>query len=355
MYKQKEKTSWNIIGLMSGTSLDGLDIALCTFTHKNGKWTFEIKQAQTISYSKEVYNLLATAHLQTAEKLLEIHSFYGEYIGKKIKQFIRKNNCQVDFISSHGHTVFHAPSKRYTFQLGHGAAIYAASGLPVICDFRVQDVLLGGQGAPLVPIGDELLFPMYGACLNIGGFANISYRKSGKRMAFDICPANILYNFFSGQLGCTYDKNGALGRKGKVNQSLLDALHTLPYYNENKPKSLSREDIQNTYFPLIAKHKIQTEDILSTLYEHTAIQIGKVAPGKKMLLSGGGAHNKYLIERIRAQCKAEMVIPDKRLIDYKEALIFAFLGVLKMRGETNVLHTVTGSQKSHCSGVTYGF
>ena len=340
------------IGLMSGTSLDGLDICYAKFqniTH----WEFEIIKTETIPYSLEWKNRLQNAILLSAEDLLALDKEYGFYLGEKTQEFISKNNItDLDFIASHGHTVFHQPQRKFTLQIGDGRAIKLTTKKPVIYDFRSQDVLMGGNGAPLVPIGDELLFSQYDACLNLGGFSNISLQKNHQRIAFDISPVNVVLNYFAEKLGKNYDENGDFARNGAINFKILEELNTLTFYQKPAPKSLGVEFVNSEIFPLL---KDETpENIIATFTEHIAEQIAKVFNDnqlKTVLVTGGGTFNTYLLEKIREKSQTELIVPDENIINFKEALIFAFMGVLRLRNEVNVLCSATGSSENHCSGI----
>lgn len=340
------------IGLMSGTSLDGLDICLAEF-EKQDKWTFQILKAETIPYSEDWENKLRHSIHLSAEDLLELNSEYGFYLGRQVKEFIHKHQLEnISLIASHGHTIFHQPQRKFTLQIGDGRAIKLETGLPVIYDFRSQDVLMNGNGAPLVPIGDELLFSEHSACLNLGGFSNISLHSDGKRIAFDIAPVNIVLNHLAQQINKSFDENGELAQKGKINEALLNDLNALDFYQNSHPKSLGIEWCHEHIFP--ALKNIETLDALATFTEHTSQQIANVINKnniKNILITGGGAYNSFLIEKIRSKTQAEVIIPKKEIIDYKEALIFAFMGVLKLNNEVNVLSSATGSSYDHCSGV----
>lgn len=345
--------NFHAIGLMSGTSLDGLDICFAKFRKENSVWKFEILHAETFPYS-EIWEekLRNSIHLKS-EELLALNSEYGFYLGEKVQEFIAKYSLRnIDLIASHGHTVFHQPKKKFTLQIGDGRAIKILNKIPVVYDFRSQDVLLGGNGAPLVPIGDELLFSEFDGCLNIGGFSNISFKQNGKRVAFDICPVNIVLNKFAKKLGKNYDENGAFAKKGIVNENILSALNSLKFYTENPPKSLGIEWVNENILPVL-KDEIP-ENILATFTEHAAIQIAETFNNfslKKVLFTGGGTYNSYLLERIKSKTKTEIIVPEKNLIDFKEALVFAFMGVLKMNGKINVLSSATGSSENHSSGI----
>lgn len=348
--------TYNVIGLMSGTSLDGLDIAYCSFSLQNKRWSFSIKKTATIKYGKPWLKKLSGAHHLAAEGLLMLHNEYGIFLGISVAEFVKKHGLRkVDFIASHGHTIFHQPEKHFTFQLGNGAAIAARSSLPAVCDFRSLDVMLGGQGAPLVPIGDKLLFPEYDYCLNLGGIANISYENKGQRIAFDVCPVNIALNYLAGYLNKEYDKDGDIAAKGIVNNAVLKKLNALPYYKAAYPKSIGREWVEEKFLPLLDSWHAPVEDKIATVTEHIAMQIARVIKDTKakVLVTGGGAFNKYLIKRIRALSAANVVVPDKEIINYKEALVFAFLGVLRWRGEINCLRSVTGASENNSGGAIY--
>jgi anhydro-N-acetylmuramic acid kinase len=350
------KTKYSVIGVMSGTSLDGLDIAYCIFEKKDEKWDFKIKYAETAEYPEYWINKLKSAPRLSGYELSLLNNEYGYYIGEQVRDFILKNKVEVDFISSHGHTVFHQPQKRMTLQIGSGACISAVTGLDVINDFRIMDVASGGQGAPLVPIGDKLLFSSYNYCINLGGIANISFDINDKRIAFDICPVNMAINFFADKIGLKYDKDGKSASEGKINFELLDNLNSIDYYHQSYPKSLGKEFFESKFLPVVQKYNIDIKDILRTITEHIAIQISEVIDLKgnnKLLFTGGGSHNKFLMQRISEKLNIEIEKQDDLIIDFKEALIFAFLGVLFTRNETNCLSTVTGANKDTIGGVLH--
>lgn len=343
---------FHAVGLMSGTSLDGLDICFARF-EKQDEWTFKILKAETLSYSKNWEDKLRNSIHLSAEELLELNSEYGFYLGKAVRNFIEKHQIgNIDLIASHGHTVFHQPQKKFTLQIGDGRAIKLETNLPVIYDFRSQDVLMGGNGAPLVPIGDELLFSEYDACLNLGGFSNISMKIGDKRIAFDIAPVNIILNKLAQKFNKNFDENGDLARTGKINEDLLSKLNSLDFYSQSHPKSLGIEWCNENIFPLFGD--IETENVMATFTEHTAEQISKIFNNyqlKRVLFTGGGTYNQYLTEKIKTKANTEIVIPEKEIIDYKEALIFALMGVLRYNNEINVLCSATGSFRDHSSGI----
>lgn len=359
-------TEYRIIGLMSGSSLDGLDLAYCTFRH-DGKWHFTIENAICYPYEGELHELLEDSRNLGAADLWELHARLGAHFAGCVNRFIKKNELhgKVDAIASHGHTIFHYPERRFTCQIGDGAALSAKTHLPVICDFRSADVALGGQGTPIVPIADLLLFPETALLLNIGGIANISAKMDGSILAFDVCAANQLLNFFAQQKKLAYDDGGKLARKGTVHPELLNALNDDPYFEQPFPKSLdngfSKKMLQETeYF------SVTTEDQLATCCEHIAMQIAQhiemieeetgrnFDASQTMLVTGGGAFNTYLMERIASRVKVRLAVPDEQIVKYKEALAIAFMGVLFERGEPNVLRSVTGASANSIGGCRYG-
>ncbi len=343
----KNEQKYRVIGLMSGTSLDGVDIAYAEF-ELNEKWQFDLGVCDMIPYPEKWRIQLSNLHKKSDKEIQQTDIKYGLYLGNLAQKFIQTNKLRVDFICSHGHTIFHQPKSNYTLQIGNGQSIANQSKKTVICDFRSLDVSLGGQGAPLVPIGDQLLFEDYYYCLNLGGFSNVSYQKSSILKAYDICPVNIVLNDLAQQLGRSYDKNGAIAQTGHMIDSLFTQLNQLPYYKENAPKSLGKEWVEQYIQPLIKQHS-NIPDLLNTFTEHAAFQIGKNLQAGSCLITGGGAFNSYLIERLKCYTKIDIYLPSKKIIDYKEALIFAFLGVLRYRNEVNCLSSVTGA-KSDCSG-----
>ncbi|MBI5219361.1 MAG: anhydro-N-acetylmuramic acid kinase [Bacteroidia bacterium] len=348
--------TFSIIGVMSGTSLDGLDLALCKFLNKRNHWHYEIVRAKTVVYPPEWKEKLVMATHLNSLQFTQLDNSYGKYIGDSINAFIKEIRHKIDFIASHGHTIFHQPENRLTRQIGNGAFIAATTGITTISDFRTLDVALGGQGAPLVPIGDKLLFSDYDYCLNLGGFANISFNRNNSRIAYDICPANIIINYLVKSLNLEYDKDGALARKGKIKIKLLTNLNRIEYYKSSLPKSLGREWLEEKFIPVINNSNCSIEDKLRTIYEHIAVQISKSVSTKgykKILLTGGGTYNKYMVELIAGKTTHTLVVPDKTLVDFKESLIFAFLGLLRYRNEINCLSSVTGATRDNCGGAIY--
>jgi len=344
-----------VIGLMSGTSLDGLDMVYVKFDTENLS-NFDIIQAETIPYTAKWRQKLKQAFDLSALELAQLDAVYGTFLGEQVNAFIKKYSIEkVDLIASHGQTVFHQPDKGFTTQIGNGPQINVVTGIKTICDFRTQDVALGGQGAPLVPIGDRLLFSQYDYCLNIGGFANISFEQDGQRLAFDICPTNIVLNHYVQKMSLNYDDRGQLAATGKINQKLLNDLNGLDFYRLDQPKSLGWEFVTETIMPMIDAYQMTIPDILKTYTEHIAVQIARKTGKGSLLITGGGAFNNYMIDRIKAHTNSKIIIPDELIINFKEALIFALLGLLKDENRVNVLSSVTGSQTDHSSGVVYDY
>jgi anhydro-N-acetylmuramic acid kinase len=346
-----------VIGVMSGTSLDGVDLAYIQFTIDNSKWTFEIIKCETIRYSPFWINQLKSAIHFSETELHTLNQDYTLLLSQIISDFIKKHSIStLDAVCSHGHTILHQPQNGFTLQIGNLPELATLINQKVICDFRVQDVALGGQGAPLVPIGDRILFSEYDFCLNLGGFSNISFEENGNRIAFDISPVNTVLNYYSNQLGLEYDDKGKISRSGMVNSKLLKELNELDYYQKNQPKSLGFEFVKETILPLIEGFEIAIDDKMCTFTEHIAIQTALALPSKKntLFISGGGAYNDFLLERIQNYLpEMEIIIPNTTILEYKEALIFGLLGVLKLRNEINVLSSVTGAKKDHSSGKIY--
>ena len=342
----------HVIGLMSGTSLDGIDIALCRFYNNPVK--FEIINAHTFPYPCGIKTKLIEAENFNGAELNLLHIELGQLYGDLINNFINAFSIKkVDLISSHGHTIFHEPDKNITLQIGHPAYIATKSGIVTVGDFRSADVFLNGQGAPLVPIGDRDLFANFRNRLNLGGFANISYEIEHRTKAFDICPVNIPLNLLSEELGYEFDNEGVFAASGQIDLLLLEELNDLVYYNQSSPKSLGREWFNQHFWPIVDKSDSTPVNKLRTITEHIALQVSKSFVEGNALITGGGAHNKYLIERIKALSTNQIVIPDKEIINYKEALVFAYLGYLRINHKNNTLASVTGACKGHCSGGVY--
>lgn len=351
------QSSYLALGIMSGTSLDGVDLALCKFDFKGNFRSFKIVSAATLPYPNDILQKLKDCISYNQDDIISLDIELGVFYAELVNKFLRGKKVKPTLIASHGHTVFHRPDKRVTLQIGNGKVLAERTGIKVVNDFRSEDISNSGQGAPLVPIGDRDLFYAYNTCLNLGGFANISFTDitTQERLACDISPCNMALNYLSQKLGQPYDSNGLLARGGEVVSSLMSQLDSLRYYKLKAPKSLGKEWFVEQFLPLIDSSELNIFDILASTTQHIAYQISDFInensiPGSKLLVSGGGAYNTYLLEKINDSCAIQMVIPAKKIIEYKEALIFAYLGILRMRGEINVLSSVTGAKKDSSSG-----
>ncbi len=347
---------------MSGTSLDGLDIAYCEFQKKNNEWKFKLVASDTVPYSRKWIGLLTAAPDLGGEELLQLNEVYGDFMGKACHDFIRKNKIKhIDFIASHGHTIFHQPERKFTFQLGDGVALHEKTRIPVINDFRSLDVRKGGQGAPLVPAGDHHLFSRFDICLNLGGIANLSANKNGQRIAFDICFANMGLNYLAGKDNKKFDRGGKLSSGGLVNRAMLKQLNNCYKLWKREKPSLGREGFEKFIKAILDDDSIGLRDRLRTFSESICIQVEENIPGSsrktKLLATGGGALNDFLIQLLQARLgkAVEVIVPDASIVNYKEAIVFAFLGVLRICNQTNVLKSVTGASSDSCAGTMIGF
>lgn len=356
---------YRAIGLMSGSSLDGLDIAFAEFEEIKGVWNFDIKYAETISYNDELRNRLKNASDLSARQFIRLDNEYGRFTGKEVVSFIERNRLhhQVQIIASHGHTVFHSPEEFITTQIGNGAQIAALTNINVVSDLRSMDVALGGQGAPLVTLGEKLLFKEYNYFLNIGGIANLTVKtKDENFLSFDICAANQVLNYFAEQAGKKYDNNGNIALSGNINRALLNELNDIHYYQKDAPKSLSNQFFSNIVLPIITSYNLNIEDVLRTYTEHVAMQITNAVikfyepEVQQLFISGGGAYNNFLVERIGANISSyniQTYIPEKKIIEYKEALVMAFLGTMRWREENTVLPKTTGALRPSIGGAVW--
>lgn len=349
MNQQLNKNKIEIIGLMSGTSLDGLDVAHVSFNFENEQIDFELKNYKTVPYSTSILKKLDNYLALSVPEMLILDKEIGRFYADTVNDFIEKFKIvksDIDAIASHGQTIFHQPQNGFTYQIGCGTTLAFKTGIDVINDFRTLDVVAGGQGAPLVPIGDFNLFSAKAnAFLNIGGFTNISFKKNNEIIAFDICSGNLPMNEAVKSIGLTYDKNGEIARKGEINFRILEELQKLKHFHKSAPKSLGTEWLESDFYPIV--NKIDSlENKLRTLVEHTAIEIINVLNSNSIssvYITGGGAKNSFLIERIRFFFKGEVIVPSEEIIDFKEAIIFAFLGARYLRNETTTVKSVTGA------------
>jgi anhydro-N-acetylmuramic acid kinase len=351
---------------MSGSSLDGLDIACVELDESFGKWTFSFLEAECIPYPVEWEEKLRTATGLTARDYMLLDAEYGHYTGKAVASFIDRHQLgyKVALIASHGHTTFHLPP-RMTAQIGSGAAISAETGIPVVSDLRAVDVALGGQGAPMVPIGERLLWPDIPIFLNIGGIANVSVNTSAGYLAYDVCSANRMLNRLAMQNGKAYDEGGRMAASGNINEKILAELNELPYYAKRYPKSLDNAFGDDVVFPLLNREESSIEDLLATYTEHIAIQIATAvekhlpylsASHASIMVTGGGALNDFLLNRLEAHLspmRVQVERPDHLIVQYKEALVMALLGVLRWREETTAISSVTGASRDSIGGALW--
>lgn len=351
-----------VVGIMSGTSMDGVDLCLADIQF-NGSWTYSILATKTVPYEEKWRVRLSQLRYQFAELYVKTDVFFGRFLGEQVLAFLSENNQTADLIASHGHTVFHDPEGWITAQIGDGETLSAVCGIPVVDNFRRADVALGGQGAPLVGIGDDLFFSQYDMCLNLGGFSNISAIHNGARVAFDVSPCNIILNRLAREKGLKYDENGQIAEAGEIIYPLLERLNAIPYYQKTHPKSLGREWINKEFWHIVRDFdRESTENRMKTLVMHIAKQIantiddlcGDNGHGKKLLVTGGGAHNACLMDYLRSESDAEIIVPDAQLTDYKEALIFALLGAMRVKNINNTLHTATGATSATIAGALHG-
>jgi anhydro-N-acetylmuramic acid kinase len=347
-----QRQSLKILGLMSGTSLDGLDLALCDFSVQNNTVAFQLLASKTFVYEPVWKERLQNAYDASAEQYFKLHSVYGEFISEKVNDFLKENNQTANYISSHGHTIFHRPQLGFTTQIGCGATIAAKTGIDTVCDFRSLDVALKGQGAPLVPIGDRDLFPESESCLNIGGIANISFTKNGKTSAFDICIANMALNYLTESIGKAYDDCGVLASSGKSNGELLQHLLDL----NTQQQSIGREWFEQHILPILISSSISLNDKLATCVEYMVFHISSILKQERLnsvLITGGGAYNTFFIERLKVNYNGEIHIPSDDVIQFKEAIIFAYLGFLRVNEQINTLNSVTKASRDSIGGAVY--
>lgn len=345
---------------MSGSSLDGVDLVCCEFKLENNKWNYKVLDSYCYEYSKGWQKILANIGSLTAEQYIETDILLGAYYGDLINDFIsNKTTSKSELIILHGHTAFHNPKNRYTAQIGSAAAVVAKTNISTVTNLRLLDICLGGQGAPIVPIGEHYLFKNHTAFLNIGGIANVSIHQSKDDIiAYDICPANTLLNYLASKLGATYDYEGNFAAHGEVNSPLLEQLNNCEYYNLSLPRTLSTEYIRDKFMPILEESNLSINNKLATVVEHISeqlyISLVNYPSVKSIFITGGGALNKFLIIRIKEKLKnIDVVIPDKETINYKEAIIIAFFGLLRFKKEINIFKSVTGATHNSIGGALY--
>ncbi|NNF02315.1 MAG: anhydro-N-acetylmuramic acid kinase [Bacteroidia bacterium] len=348
--------SFQCLGLMSGSSCDGLDMALCSFVQDQQKWRFQLLDTETVALNPDIHNRIQKEQYSPAE-LDQLDNDFADWCAEQINDFKAKKELSIDLICSHGHTIYHQPEKKLTLQIGSGKVIANKTGIKTVSDFRTQDVNLGGQGAPLVPIGDLHLFPNNDAWLNLGGIANITTHYDHKLIAFDVSPCNMVLNYIAHKLSTDYDAEGAFAKAGTVDHKLLSELSSLDYFKFRTSKSLGREWVYEHYIPIVERSAADLKDKMATVVRHITNELVNVfqecnidSSSKKILLSGGGTFNRFLVDQLRSRSKIQVVVPDPIIINFKEALIFAFLGFLRVNDQINVLSSVTGANMDHCAG-----
>jgi anhydro-N-acetylmuramic acid kinase len=342
---------FHVIGVMSGSSLDGLDVAYCRFVKHDEQWQHAIEDARTVHFDAVMRKRLLGVMQGSALDLARLDRDLGRMIARACNEL--RDGRPLDLISSHGHTIFHQPGEGLTTQIGSGAQIAALTGRPTVFDLRSKDVAMGGQGAPLVPFGERALFTGTDTFLNLGGIANVSHHANGSVTGYDICTCNQALNLLANEVDRPYDKDGAIARTGQVVPDLLSALGALPFHHLAPPRSLGREWFDAEMAPLVQDAQLPLRDRLRTVTEHIAHTLAEAlrhGNAQRVLVTGGGAHNGFLLERMRACCAAEIVVPEASIVDFKEALVFAFLGLMRWRGETNTLASVTGAPADSIGG-----
>lgn len=344
------------IGLMSGTSLDGIDLAYCEFSDDQGKWHFELLASETIPYDEQWYARLRCLDEQDARTFARTHVYYGHLLGRTLRDFIIRNELKPQFVACHGQTIFHQPEKNFTAQIGDGETIVAYLQCPLVTNFRNKDVAMGGQGAPLVPFGEHHLFSSHQLFLNLGGIANLSH--GGK--AFDVVPCNMALNWLANFLDPpqALDREGAAARSGNLDYALYDALEHFPWYAQAGPKSLGTEWFEEHILPVLSHCTSPVEDRLKTYVFHVVSRITVALRDLQvrnlpMMVTGGGAHNVYLMEELQKSLAGLGVTLEAlhhAVIDFKEAVIFSFLGLQTLLGQPNILASVTGAHLDVCGG-----
>lgn len=347
---------YTVIGMMSGSSLDGLDLCLARFARSTG-WSYHIKKTATVSIPDPLRERLSASHTMPAEALMVLDADYGCWIAEQINWF-RKKEENILLAGIHGHTVFHNPEKQISLQIGNGALISSRTGLPVVDSFRIRDIYEGGQGAPLVPVGEHYLFGDYDAWINLGGIANISVKRAdGSVLAWDICPCNQVFNFLAQRAGRAYDDGGKLARAGSKSGEWIKKWEALPYMQQEPPKSMSNQWVRENFLGELPEN---TADALHSFSHFVSGQISMalhehLSPGARVLFTGGGAYNDFLLELIRKKSDKDyhLVKPEPSIIEYKEALIFGFLGLLRFLGQENVFASATGARKNTVAGTLH--
>lgn len=337
---------------MSGSSLDGLDIVAVRFGEGEGlQW--DLEATASISLPESIRDILADITNLKAIDILKIESSFSKFVGQSVLDFCNNKNISPDFISIHGHTVAHLPDNNASWQLLNGGMISAMTSYPVVCDFRNSDMAMGGQGTPMAILADRDLFPDYDYYINLGGIANISYFRDERWTAYDLFPFNQVFNYYAGSLGYDYDKGGQIAATGQIHTPLLNQLHVESYILKSGPKSIDNNWVKNYWIGRLSEYELTPADIMRTYIEFTTEHISRLVPQtSKILWSGGGVHNEYFMEVIRSK-SVDATIPDPVIIDFKEAILIAYAGYLRMQGKKNFVSTATGASADTCGGAVY--
>lgn len=363
-----KRESSDILGVMSGSSMDGLDLAFIRLNTEVGKpgllsASYELLHGATMPIPEELLNQLKYSSKLDALSLLTLDQDFGSWAGKAIDTAIKQTSFSPSLIGFHGHTVFHFPDRKVSFQLGHGAVLSAYTQLPVVTDFRSQDMALGGQGAPMVSIAEKWLWPDYSGFLNLGGICNITLKKTKEAYeSADIWVCNQILNHLAREVGHSYDDRGLIAAKGLPIDELIEALLLAEWFEKKAPKSLDNSYLYEEVIPLFNKYRdYSTGDKLhsaviviakaianhvNAVYHSEAIQGG-------IMLTGGGALNDFLVEKIRAELTCDIFLPDLETIQFKEAIMVAFAGWLRWRGLPNFIKEATGAKSDAIGGVLH--
>ena len=352
---------WHGIGMMSGTSLDGVDLAYCEFSLDDGEWSYRLLRAETIPLSEKWKARLAHLDQVDARTYARTHVYWGRELGLMARFFISRYGLDPQFVACHGQTIFHEPDKNYTAQIGDGETMVAFLNCPLVTNLRNKDVALGGQGAPLVPFGERMLWPEAKWFLNLGGIANLSrISANGDSLAYDVTAANMALNWLARNLDPPryFDRDGEVAASGSLDPELLARLNGLPYFDAPPPKSLGTEWFEAAVLPLLRDDSIPVADRMHTYVHHLTGQVARDmerfgAQGGALLVTGGGAHNTFLMQELRTALSplgVEVPHLEAEVIDQKEAIVFAFLGLQVLLGQTNTLAGVTGASQTVTGG-----
>lgn len=384
LIRLREKETRNVIGLISGTSCDGIDACLAKITGNGSSTEIEIIEFETYPYKNEIRELIFDASNEqtgTVDKICQLNFILGQLFADAAVQTAGKSSIpisDIDIIGSHGQTIYHISSLkekadkkvRSTLQIAEPSVIARETGVTTVGDFRTGDIAAGGEGAPLVPYADFILFGKDGidrAIQNIGGIANVTFLPAGcsinEIIAFDNGPGNMIIDCFveiitDGRL--KYDKDGELASKGKLNQGLLERLCSHPYLSIPPPKSTGREDFGFQFSDdLYEELKRDNVDILDTITTATAFTAKSISDSyrkyiqpsyriSEVVMSGGGAYNPVLFKflkdylgDIEIRKVEEFGIPS----DAKEALAFAILANETICGNTGNVPSATGARE----------